>query len=145
MDYGQHEGLPIKGPACTPKSKEIFRSYVDRMQEGNMDLEWPGGESIRQVEQRAVQSLHRVLNSWDDEEDTNASDRAAPKTIGIVAHAILNRVLLAATLRGNGKYFVDYEQDNCCINVIDQLSDGSFEAVVINYNQHMMAHGGNEK
>ena len=146
MDYGQHEGLPMKGPACTPKSKEIFRSYVDRMQGGNMDLKWPGGgESIRQVEQRAMQSLHQVLDSFDDEENTTASDRDAPKTIGIVAHAILNRVLLAATLRGNGKYFVDYEQDNCCINVIDQLSDGSFEGVVINYNQHMMAHAGKEK
>ena len=135
MDYGDHEGLPIKGPASTSQSLDIFNRYKDPMMQGDMDLEWPGGESLRQVEQRALQTLQELL-------ETPRYDAAGtadpPKRIAIVAHAILNRLLLAATLRGDGKHFVDFPQDNCCINVIDQLPDGTFQAVVLNYNQHIL-------
>jgi broad specificity phosphatase PhoE len=173
MDYGIHEGLHIHGPASTMESRRIFEQYVNPMQAGDLDLAWPGGgESIRQVEQRAVQALHQVLQQQQltarrsslsssrgdcsddgnvDGNDTligscveltgtassSTTTRRRPKTnIAIVAHAILNRVLLAAMLQGDATHFVDYRQDNCCINVIDQLDDGSFRAVVLNYNQH---------
>jgi broad specificity phosphatase PhoE len=63
MDYGIHEGLYIHGPASTSHSRQIFEQYVNPMQAGDLDLAWPGagGESIRQVEQRAVEALHQVL------------------------------------------------------------------------------------
>ena len=136
MDYGIHEGLPIKGPDSTPESIKEFERYKNPIMEGDMDITWPEGESMRHVEQRAVAALRQVLEQSTVEGDGYDKDKAArsPATIAIVAHAIFNRVLLAATLQGDGKHFVDYPQDNCCINVIDQLSDGSFEAVVVNYN-----------
>ena len=133
MEYGEHEGLPIKGPNCTRQTTEIFNRYKNPMMQGNMDLAWPGGESLRQVEQRALNTLQEILSN-----ETTSTTIGPPKQIAIVGHAIMNRLLLAATLRGDGKQFGDFPQDNCCINVIDQLPDGSFEAVVLNYNQHTL-------
>lgn len=127
MQFGDFEGLSWRGPQSTPEVTESFQAINNQMKE-DKTVSWPGkGESIGQVEERARKAFYeQVLGAYPD-----------VTTIGIVAHGRLNVVLLASILKGDGQYFSDYQQTNCCINIVDQMKDGSFEPVVINHNDHI--------
>jgi broad specificity phosphatase PhoE len=76
---------------------------------------WPkGGESLQDVEQRAVQALREILHySLDDDSG------AAMQHLGIVAHGRTINILLATLLSQDCRLFTHYHQRNCCVNVLD--------------------------
>jgi len=134
MRFGDFEGLALRGPHCTPETTQSFQKINNQMKL-DKTVQWPGvdGESIGQVEDRVRKALLEDVLSDNDDGENNVQ-----KNIGIVAHGRLNNILLASLLKGDGQYFYEYHQENCCINVLDQnQQDGSFQPLVINYNDHM--------
>ena len=126
MRFGTFEGLSLRGPDCTPETTRSFQEINNRMKQ-DKTVAWPEGESTEDVEHRARAALDQVL-----------SRTLSGQTACVVAHGRTNNILLASLLKGDGQYFYEFHQENCCINVLDQtITNGSFEPVLINYNDFM--------
>ena len=90
---------------------EIFREVVDFFKNPHTTWDEPylGGESFRQVQERALRFIHSLLTQDDWE------------TVLLVAHGGVNNAILAyATGATNGRVF-NVEQDFGCVNIIDYV------------------------
>jgi broad specificity phosphatase PhoE len=79
-----------------------------------------GGESFVAFEERVLAALMRLLgtSSW--------------RRLLLVAHDAVNRVLLAWAAQSGLKALAAFEQDMCCLNVIDlDIVDGTIERRII--------------
>ena len=96
------------------KSKtEIEQEFPEELQqwyETPEKFQMPSGESLQQVWQRTVEVYESILKSALDNQ---------LKTVLIVAHGGTNQILLCHILGLSGKYFWNFRQSNCCLNVID--------------------------
>ncbi len=79
-----------------------------------------GGESYREVADRAVRGLERVLGRHPGEE------------VVIVAHGGVNRVILCHALRLDLRHIFRVEQDFSALNVIDFYTDGTAVVKLVN-------------
>lgn len=70
----------------------------------------PNGESLQQVWQRTIEVYESIL-------DTAFTNKL--NSILIVAHGVINQILLCHILGLSAEYFWNFRQNNCCLNVID--------------------------
>jgi broad specificity phosphatase PhoE len=118
INYGDWQGL---SPA------EVSRAYPDlyrRWLEKPHRVRFPNGESLRQVRLRGMAALKQ------------ASARHEGQVILLVAHQVVNRVLVCAVLGLGDSHFWRIRQDNACINVFEHQG-GVFTAVLINDTCHL--------
>ena len=110
--------------------KEIIHGLWEGKAETEIDLEFPGalqqwyetpeqikmpnGESLQHVWQRTIEVYESIL-------DTAFTDKL--NTILIVAHGVINQILLCQILGLSAEYFWNFRQNNCCLNVIDYPKD----------------------
>jgi broad specificity phosphatase PhoE len=116
-DYGQLDGLLASeiARACPPGTEVFYASEDGR----------PGGaESLRQVRLRGMAALKEVATRHED------------RVILLVAHQVVNKVLVCAMLGLNNSRFWYIRQDNACINIFEH-NDGVFTAVLINDTCHL--------
>jgi broad specificity phosphatase PhoE len=118
IDYGDWQGL---SPA------EVARAYPDlygRWLEKPQRVKFPNGESLRQVRLRGMAALKEVAICHEG------------RTVLLVAHQVVNKVLVCAMLGLDNSHFWRIRQDNACINVFEHR-DGVFTAVRINDTCHV--------
>jgi broad specificity phosphatase PhoE len=131
MRFGEFEGLALRGPECTKEITQTYQYYNDRMKQ-DKSIAWPkGGESLQDVEQRAVQALREILQYSSDKDDDSG---AAIQHLGIVAHGRTINILLATLLSQDCRLFTHYHQRNCCVNVLDYDMESDV------YTSHLLNH-----
>jgi len=118
INYGDWQGL---SPA------EVARAYPDlyrRWLEKPHLVKFPHGESLRQVRLRGMAALKKV------------TARHEGRAVLLVAHQVVNKVLVCAMLGLDNSHFWRIRQDTACLNVFD-YQDGVFTAVLINDTCHL--------
>ncbi len=120
IDYGQWEGL-------TPE--EVAQRWPDlacAWWEAPHAVTIPGGESLQQVRLRSMATLQQLIKRHQEEE------------VAVVAHTVVNRVLLCAVLGLDNSHFWRIRQDTCAINVIE-WHKGTFVIACLNDTCHLRA------
>jgi len=120
INYGDWQGLSHSGVART------YPNLYQRWLEKPHLVKFPGGESLRQVRRRAMTALRQVVA------------RHEGNVVLLVAHQVVNKVLVCAMLGLDNSHFWCIRQDNACINVFDH-QDGAFTAVLINDTCHLIS------
>lgn len=122
IDYGKWQGVPLS---------EVTRTYPDRYRawsEAPESVQMPGGESLEDVRQRAMDALQRIC-------------RAHPgDTVLLVAHRVVNKVLLCGVMGLDHRHFWAIKQDNCALNVFD-YEDGGYALHLLNDTCHLKSVG----
>jgi len=98
--------------------------YRQWLQEPHL-VQFPGGESLDQVRDRAMAALYQVITRHQDQ------------TILAAAHQVVNKVLVCAMLGLDNSHYWRIKQDNGCLNVFDCEED-VFTAVLINDTCHLL-------
>ena len=76
-----------------------------------------------EVRDRAMAALRQVIARYQDQ------------TILVVAHQVVNKVLVCAMLGLDNSHFWRIRQDNGCLNIFD-YQEGDFSALLINDTCH---------
>jgi broad specificity phosphatase PhoE len=118
IDYGDWQGLsPEEAAGQYPALHAAWLHAPETVQV-------PGGESLVQVQSRAFANLLEIMNQHPDE------------TVVVVAHTVVNRLLLCAVLGLDNSRFWRLHQDTAAINVFDW--DGEhFTIVSLNDTCHL--------
>lgn len=118
IDYGDWQWKTHDEVAASfPVDYERWKKFPDQMQ-------MPAGESLQQVLVRVTEGLRQVV------------DRFAGKTVVLVSHDSVNRVLLLHMLGLPLSRYWCFKQDPCCINEIEYY-DGVFTVRCINETWHL--------
>jgi broad specificity phosphatase PhoE len=99
---------------------DLYRQWIDEPHLARI----PGGESLDEVRDRTMAALHAVMAEHDRE------------TILLVAHQVINKVLVCAILGLDNSHFWRIRQDNGCFNIFE-YGNGAFTAVLINDTCHL--------
>ena len=108
---------------------QVAEAYPDlyrRWREEPHLVRFPNGESLDEVRDRAIAALREVVARHDGQ------------AILLVAHQVVNKVLVCAMLGLDNSHFWRIRQDNGCINIFDHQY-GLFTAVLINDTCHLGA------
>ena len=124
IHYGEWQGLPLS---------EVKRRYADlyrRWCEEPHRVQLPGGENLDQGRARAVRALEEICAAHPD------------RTVLIVAHRVVNKVLLCAVLGVDNRHFWAIKQDNCAVNLFDYADkhrpgDGEYAMHLLNDTCHL--------
>ena len=118
INYGDWQGLPHDEVAQA--HPDLYRLWLEKPHR----VRFPHGESLRQVRLRGMAALREV------------AARHEGQVILLVAHQVVNKVLVCAMLGLDNCHFWRIQQDNACINVFEH-QDGIFTAVLINDTCHL--------
>ena len=118
LDFGEWQGLPLK--EVRERYPDLYRVWRERPQ----DATFPGGENLAQVKARAWEGLLRVVQ--DNPE----------KTVLIVSHRVITKVLICAALGLDNSHFWQVKQDTTAINCLE-CARGQFVAALINDTCHL--------
>ena len=101
LDFGECQGK---------LGSEVHAQYPDTLRawlEAPHTVHFPGGEGLDEVRERCQRALDIVV------------ERHAGQTVGLVAHAVVNRVFLCAVLAVGNDHFWQLEQEPCAVNLIE--------------------------
>jgi broad specificity phosphatase PhoE len=118
INYGDWQGL---------SHPEVARAYPDlywRWLEKPHLVKFPKGESLRQVRLRGIATVKEVVA------------RHEGQAVLLVAHQVVNKVLVCAMLGLDNSHFWRIQQDTACINIFEHQG-GVFSAVLINDTCHL--------
>lgn len=118
INYGDWQGLSHAEVAKI--YPDLYRCWVEKPHR----VKFSSGESLRQVRLRAMAALEEVAARHDD------------RAVLLVAHQVVNKVLVCAILGLDNSHFWRIRQDNGCINVFEH-QDGIFTAVLVNDTCHL--------
>ena len=115
------------GPLSGVSREEGLPAYADAVQQwtnGNLDYTHPGGESYNMIQRRVMPVFDRVVADW------------RGKTVVIVAHGVVIRVILTSILPGSSPLdFRSFAIDNTAINDL-RLTGETWSAVALNQKVH---------
>lgn len=118
INYGEWEGLAYD--EVRQRYATVYREWEERP-----DLvTFPNGESLDDVRRRAFSAFTEIV------------EKNRGKSILIIPHRVINKVLLCALLGLSNSYFWRIRQDTGCINVIE-YSNSRFVLVRINDTCHL--------
>ena len=120
IDYGEWQGLT---PAeAAERDPDLHRSWLQEPQAVHI----PDGETLGDVRERAFSALQRIIAVHPDD------------TIVLVAHTVVNCVLLCAILGLDNSRFWHLRQETAAINIIEW--DGhDFTLVSLNQTCHLQS------
>jgi phosphoserine phosphatase len=140
----QHDGVPL---TTTPELIEICHGLWEGMLEAEIQAEYPEllqqwkdkpetvqmpeGENLQQVWDRGVAAWNKIVADY--------SDTDTPKTVLVVAHDAINKVILCYLLGLKPDNFWNIKQGNCAVSVIDYLQGAAGKPVTqaINLTAHL--------
>jgi phosphoserine phosphatase len=140
----QHDGVPL---TTTPELIEICHGLWEGMLEAEIQAEYPEllqqwkekpetvqmpeGENLQQVWDRGVAAWNKIVADF--------SDTDTPKTVLVVAHDAINKVILCYLLGLKPDNFWNIKQGNCAVSVIDypQGTTGKPVLQAINLTAHL--------
>ncbi len=118
LDFGEWQGHPLK--EVREKYPEMYRAWRERPQE----VTFPGGENLHQVRERAWEGLLRVARENPD------------RTVVIVSHRVITKVLICAALGLDNSHFWQIKQDTTAINCLE-YARGMFIVSLLNDSCHL--------
>ena len=101
ISFGELQGLSVA--EAIDRYPDVVHSWTESPQV----TRFPGGEGLDTVRQRSTSALRKVV-------DDHPGD-----TVALVAHTVLNRVLLCAVLGLGNEHFWRLGQATCAINLIE--------------------------
>jgi broad specificity phosphatase PhoE len=118
LDFGEWQGHPLK--EVREKYPDLYRAWRERPQ----DVTFPKGENLDQVRTRSWEKLLRIAQGNPD------------RTVVIVSHRVINKVLLCAALGLDNSHFWQIKQDTTAINCLE-YSRGAFTVSLLNDTCHL--------
>jgi broad specificity phosphatase PhoE len=118
INYGEWEGLAYD--EVRQRYATVYRQWEERPHL----VTFPNGESLDDVRRRAFSAFTEIV------------EKNRGKSILIIPHRVINKVLLCALLGLSNSYFWRIRQDTGCINVIE-YSDRRFVLVTMNDTCHL--------
>jgi broad specificity phosphatase PhoE len=118
LDFGEWQGHPLK--EVREKYPDLYRAWRERPQE----VTFPGGENLDSVRARAWEGLLRVARENPD------------RIVAVVAHRVINKVLLCAALGLDNSHFWQIKQDPTAINCLE-YQRGNFIVSLLNDTCHL--------
>ena len=116
--HGEWEGL------LSSEVKEKYGVMVDQWHSTPHEVDMPGGENLRQIQERSMAALADIAAKHPGE------------TVLVVAHDATNKVLVCGILGIDLKNFWQIKQDNTCINVLE-YENNNWRACLLNDTCHM--------
>jgi len=121
IDHGEWEGL------LASEVEERYPELLKLWREKPSQVKMPGGESLKDVQERAVKAFNEVIKEHSDED-----------LIVIVGHDATNKVLMCHLLGTDLDKFWAFKQANCGITVLDyQPESGRVVVHVANATGHL--------
>jgi broad specificity phosphatase PhoE len=117
FDFGEWQGMPLA------EVKRIYSELYIKWVNSPEMVKMPGGESLNNVRERAI----RVV------EDVTGRHKG---TVVLVAHRVVNKVLICALLGLDDSHFWNIRQDTCGISVFT-CEDGRFILTRHNDTSHL--------
>ncbi len=118
IDYGDWQGL-------TPEEvAQRWKDELDLWYHQPQRCRIPNGESLDDLRQRGLNAIR------------NLAEQHAGKSIVLVGHTVINRVLLLAILGLGNERFWYLRQDTCAINVFEK-EDSDYTLVSLNDTCHL--------
>ena len=118
LNYGSWQGK---------SHKEVRKNYPGLYYEwGNTpyNIQIPDGESLHDAQKRSFNGLKNIINNSKD------------KTICIISHRVINKLLISKILGIPKTGFWKIRQDTGCINIIE-YQDKKFTIIKLNYNSNV--------
>jgi broad specificity phosphatase PhoE len=119
INFGAWQGLSPE--EVSRRYPEMFRAWV----KAPHTLQFPQGESLEIVRQRVMGGLDDIVA------------RHLDRSVALVSHMVVNRVLLCAVLGLGNEHFWRLKQETCTVNVFDVEEDGAFTIVQLNDTCHL--------
>jgi broad specificity phosphatase PhoE len=120
LDFGEWQGLPLKD--AKEKHPDLYRAWREQPQA----VTFPGGESLDKVRGRAWEGLLRLVQENPE------------KTILIVSHRVVTKVLVCAALGLDNSHFWQIKQDTTAVSCLEYARD-RFVACLLNDTCHLKA------
>jgi probable phosphoglycerate mutase len=118
IDYGEWQGLTTEEVRL--RWPEALTAWFAAPQTTRV----PAGETLKAVRSRAVRSLGRITSDHEGQ------------TVCVVAHHVVNRLILLEVLGLRNERFWHIRQDTCAINVFEAQA-GDFTLVSLNDTCHL--------
>ena len=118
MSFGNWEGRPHQ--EIRKSDTETYRQWVETPHQVRL----PGGESLDDVRVRAMAAMEEVIRTH------------AGKTLILVTHRVVNKVLICGILGLDNSHFWQIAQDTTAINLI-QHRDGKYILSLMNETCHL--------
>ena len=118
ISYGDWEGLTFN------EVKKRYKDQYKKWEKRPEKVRFPNGETLDEVRERSFCAFKDILN-------------ANPgKSILIIPHRVINKVLICASLGLGNSHFWEIKQDPGCINLIEYSND-RFVLSVMNDTCHL--------
>lgn len=118
FDYGQWEGHNID--EVKKKYPQMYANWLNNPEQ----LVIPDGETLEQVTKRVQSGVKRIQNE-------------AQGDIVIVAHKVINKVVIGCLMGWDQDHFWKLEQDLAAINIIE-VDNGAATVEMLNHTTHLL-------
>jgi len=118
INFGKWQGLSHH--RVKEEYKELYHTWLSKPH----TVTFPDGESLTQVRERSVKALERVIKDH------------SGKTLAVVSHRVINKVLLCNVLGLDLSRFWYITQDTCAINMFEHR-DGNYYLSLLNDTCHL--------
>jgi len=105
INFGQLKGLTLD------ETKQQWPDIAGSWLEAPHSVTFPRGENLQIVRKRCMAAVRQII------------ERHPDQTVAVVAHNVVNRVLLCAMLGLDNSHYWGIWQDTCAINVIEWQGD----------------------
>lgn len=120
MDFGDWHGRPLK--EVKEKYPDLYRLWREQPEV----VTFPGGENLTQVRARAWEGLQKNVQE------------NLQKTILVVSHRVVTKVLICALLGLDNSHFWQIKQDTTAVNCFE-YARGAFIVSLLNDTCHLKA------
>ena len=117
FDYGEWQSLPEQ------EAKRLYPTLYNEWHNNPHKVKMPGGESLEDVKRRAIGVVNDVIPKYQG-------------SIVLVAHRVVNKVLICSLLGLNNSYFWNIRQDVGGITIFN-YEDGRFVLTRHNDTSHL--------
>jgi len=118
IDFGKWQGVSHE------KVKEKYEDLYEMWLKNPQMVTFPEGENLKDVRTRSMEALEKVIR------------KHPGKTLAIVSHRVLNKVLLCSILGLELSHFWYIKQDTCAINRFE-YKDERFYLTLLNDTCHL--------
>jgi broad specificity phosphatase PhoE len=122
MDLGDFEGMPAQQWA------EKYPDFRKAWLEAPLSVSMPGGESIKEVQRRALDTLNRITMHYQPE-----------SSLIICGHNFVNRTILCHALHLPLDRFRELQQETAALNILYKCGD-QWHAETVNDRLHLKNH-----
>ncbi len=118
LDFGEWQGLPLR--EVRERYPDLYRIWRERPQ----DARFPGGETLAEATSRAWERLLGIIAECPE------------KTIIIVSHRVITKILICAAVGLDNSHFWQIKQDTTAINCLEHAR-GRFVLSLMNDTCHL--------